>query len=646
MCGFAGFIDHRATRQHDELAQQALTMANALTHRGPDDAGVWADASVGIGIGFRRLAILDLSDAGHQPMESRSGRYVIAFNGEIYNHAELRSRLSDHASLRGSSDTEVLLATIETRGIREALQRSAGMFALALWDRHLRRLLLARDRLGEKPLYYGNSGDAFVFASELHALRAGLRFDNRIDRNALALYVRYGYVPTPYSIYDGIYKLRPGTLLTVPLNEAPFSLSEPEPYWSAADFAEQAAGENIADAEAIEQLDGHLQRIIKQQMVADVPVGAFLSGGIDSSVVTAVMQSQSTRRVKTFSIGFEDPAYDEAEHAQAVARHLGTDHTQLYITDQDARDVIPELPRIYDEPFADSSQIPTYLVAKLAREQVTVSLSGDGGDELFCGYPRYLVFQKSWRRVAFVPRMLRQTGGRALTSLLVHSPARRFHRVAALLADGRAETLYRELVSAWKDPSELVYGSRELNCAFTGPPSFGRLREPLRRMMYIDLLSYLPDDILVKVDRATMAVSLESRAPLLDHQLVEFALQLPHHQLLRGGETKWILRQVLDRYVPRALVERPKMGFGVPLGSWLRGPLRPWAAERLDGGHLAGDGFFNPAPVQEKWQQHCAGDHDWSAYLWRILMFQDWYGKARDYRLQPTALRQTAGAFR
>lgn len=656
MCGIFGTLGNRSVPRG--LVDRAC---GALRHRGPDDSGVWLDDATGIALGHTRLSILDLSPAGHQPMQSVGGRYIVVFNGEIYNHLQLRrqientpfsqmdgiglQRSSDPKGWRGHSDTETLLACIVAWGVESTLRAAVGMFAFGLWDRHDRSLCLARDRLGEKPVYYGYVGEAFVFGSELKALATLPGFSGNVDRESLALLMRHNYVPGPRSIYHGLAKLPPGTWLQISADAvSQRSMPEPTVYWSAFEQATKSVGDPLAfesNADATEALDGLLRHAIAGQMVADVPLGAFLSGGVDSSIVVSLMQAQSARPVKTFSIGFHVEGYDEAQHAKAVARHLGTDHTELYVSPADALAVIPKLPHVYDEPFSDSSQIPTYLVAQLARQHVTVSLSGDGGDELFGGYNRYFLAARIWRALGRTPMAVRRlaanvilSGSPALwdrfhsflnplipRSLRLASPGDTLHKGAHLLAANSGMALYRGLVSHW-DPAELVLGAEEPETALS------RESQPLpgltETMMALDAITYLPDDILVKVDRAAMAVSLETRVPLLDHRVFEFAWRLPMHYKIRDGVGKWLLRQVLDRYVPRSLIDRPKMGFGVPIGSWLRGPLREWAEELLGEARLRREGYFNPAPVRRKWNEHLSGKRNWQYHLWDVLMFQAW----------------------
>jgi asparagine synthase (glutamine-hydrolysing) len=641
MCGVAGLL--QASVQ-DNARSELLSMAGAIAHRGPDAEGVWLDAAAGIGLAHRRLSIVDLSDAGRQPMLSADNRYVLVFNGEIYNHQVLRQQLSPF-NWRGHSDTETLLGAFSVWGIRPTLERCIGMFAFALWDRKERVLTLGRDRFGEKPLYYGWIGQgsrrSFLFGSELKALRAHSSFSGSVDRKALALYARHNCIPAPYSIYSDISKLMPGCLLTVSLNAPGPRL---EQYWSltqsiAARSAEPYSG---SPEDAVNELDRLLKSAVGMQMMADVPLGAFLSGGIDSSTVVALMQAQSTRAVKTFTIGFNEAEYNEAEHAKAVAKHLGTDHSELYVSPQEALAVIPKLPQIYCEPFADSSGIPTYLVAKLAKQSVTVSLSGDAGDELFAGYNRYVVTGALWNKLGKIPRALRATTASAMQSVSPHllnrilSPMQsllpaglqqanlgdKLHKGAAVLGASSVDELYRGLVSHW-DPATLVLGGREPQTASVMQSDYLCL-DPVHRMMMLDTAGYLPDDILVKVDRALMAVSLEGRIPMLDHRVFEFAWSLPLSMKLRDGVGKWPLRQLLYRYVPKELIKRPKMGFAVPIDAWLRGPLRDWAEALLQPSRLRQEGYFEAETVNIKWQEHLSGRRNWQHQLWTVLMFQAW----------------------
>jgi asparagine synthase (glutamine-hydrolysing) len=652
MCGFAGFFGGNIAAQADRSALLEA-MANRIRHRGPDDGGTWTDADLPVGFGHRRLAIVDLSPAGHQPMAAASGRYVIAYNGEIYNHMDLRASLEKAGVApvwRGHSDTETLLAGFDAWGIEATVKQAVGMFAFAVWDRQDRVLTLGRDRLGEKPLYYGwqgtGSARAFLFGSELKALHAHPAFERKIDRDAVSLFMRHNNVPGDHAIFQGIRKLLPGHLLEV---SAANREGQPRAYWSGVETALRGAREPFAGspAEAVEALEAVLRTAIRGQMMADVPLGAFLSGGIDSSTVVALMQAQSSRPVKTFTIGFEEGIYNEAEHAAAVARHLGTEHTSLYVTPEQALGVIPNLPTLYDEPFADSSQIPTYLVSALAREHVTVSLSGDAGDELFSGYNRYQITAQLWSRLATLPSGLRSAMAWVLTrpsperlnSLATSIPGasrwanigEKIHKGAGVMAARSAADLYRGMVSQWQDPNAIVIGGKEpATLLGTVGAELEALGE-VERMMALDMLTYLPDDILTKVDRAAMGRSLESRVPFLDHRVVEFAWQLPLAYKLRpeGSRytTKWALRQVLYRHVPQALIERPKMGFGVPIDSWLRGPLREWAEDLLDASRLRREGYLNPAPIRQKWQEHLSGQRNWQHPLWCVLMFQAWLEK-------------------
>jgi asparagine synthase (glutamine-hydrolysing) len=627
-------------------------MTSALMHRGPDDFGYWYQKDIGLALGHRRLSIVDLSPAGHQPMRSPGGRYQIIFNGEIYNHSAIRDELEaagSGASWRGHSDTETLLAAIEAWGLERALQRCTGMFALALWDCERRCLALARDRAGEKPLYYGGAGRAFLFGSELKALQAHPAFKGEVDRGCLALFVRHSYVPEPLSIFKGIQRLPAGTILEV--NEVG-GHKDPVPYWSFDALAEAGHKQQFAGSEheAIDELDRVLGDAVAMQMVADVPLGAFLSGGIDSSLIVALMQRQSTRRTRTFTIGFSEPDYDESGYARAVARHLGTEHTELIVTPMETMAVIPRLATIYDEPFADSSQIPTFLVAQLARQHVTVSLSGDAGDELFGGYNRYAWAMRLWgaRRLlgplrGLTARSIRALSPEAWARMLGYGKplvprrwqasqaAERVYKLADLLECSQQD-LYRTLVSHWAAPGEVVIGTVEPVSPLSELMARTSDRSLEERMMGWDFMTYLPGDILVKVDRAAMAVSLETRVPMLDHRVVEFAWSLPLKMRVRAGEGKWLLKRLLSRYVPPILTDRPKTGFGIPIEAWLRGPLRAWAEELLDESRLRREGFFNPDPIRQKWQAHVEGRGNWAYWLWDILMFQAWWQAQAQHR--------------
>ena len=642
MCGLTGYW--QSTGESEAvLCQQVGRMADTLTHRGPDDAGAWVDASAGIALGFRRLAILDLSPTGHQPMFSSDDRYTIIFNGEIYNYRDLRAELEKLGGrFRGQSDTEVILEGCVEWGVEPMLRRLNGMFAIALWDRQERRLTLARDRVGKKPMYYARLNDVFLFGSELKALRIHPSFRPEIDRDALTLYLRHGYVPAPYSIYQGVYKLPPGHYAVI---RADLSLKV-QPYWDVRKIVESGTTNQwqLTEVEAIDQLDALLRDATARRMIADVPLGAFLSGGVDSSTVVALMQAQSSRPVKTFSIGFYIEDYNEAEAAKAVAQHLGTDHTELYVTPEEAQAVIPRLPDLYDEPFSDSSQIPTFLVSELARRYVTVSLSGDGGDELFGGYTRYSWANAIWNRTRYLPVHARQLAAGAIQLVSPASwdrlygavkwgapdrwrqslPGDKLYKLAGVLAARDPDALYLRLVSLWKSPDKIVVGGKEPATLLNDSTLRDSLPDFTERMMFLDLVTYLPDDILVKVDRASMGVSLEARAPLLDHRVVEWAWRLPLSFRLRNGQSKWLLRQVLYRYVPTELIERPKTGFGVPIDTWLRGPLREWAEGLLDEHRLKQEGFFRPELIRQAWAAHLSGHRNEQYRLWAILMFQAW----------------------
>lgn len=640
MCGIAGGWSKRHT---DTLIAALPAMSDALDHRGPNHRGLWWDDRAGIALGHRRLSIVDLSPAGHQPMLSVSGRYVVVYNGEIYNHLSLRQMLEAASAApqwRGHSDTETLLACIEVWGVEATLPRIGGMFAFAVWDRQERCLMLARDRAGEKPLFYGWQGDTFLFGSELKALRAHPNFKATLDRGALALLLRHNYVPGPYSIYQGISKLPPGTWLTLREGQGEFA---PKPYWSLREVAERGTARPFegSDHEAIDELARVLANAVGGQRVADVPLGALLSGGVDSSLITALMQSQSSTPVRTFTIGFDEAAFDEAHHARAVANHLGTVHTELRLGADDALALIPKLPTMYDEPFADSSQLPTHLVMSLARQHVTVALSGDAGDEFFGGYSRYVQAPSIWRGICWMPSAMRASVAALIESvppafinqhfermgscLGIALPGDKAHKLAQRMRHARTiDQFYVALVSEWADPASMVVdGSLPLN-ALDDHSSWPRLSDPVARMMAMDAMTYLPDDILTKVDRASMAVSLETRAPFLDRDVMEFAWRLPMRMKIRNGQGKWILRQLLDRHVPRRLIERPKMGFGVPLDQWLRGPLKEWAGDLLNEDRLRREGYLRPEVIIPTWNAHVRGEGNFGYRLWSVLMFQAW----------------------
>lgn len=659
MCGVTGLW--RWTNFGESIGLSVTRMADALRHRGPDNGGIWVDADAGLAFGHRRLAIVDLSAAGHQPMLSSDERYVLAYNGEIYNHAALRREIDDagpSVKWRGHSDTETLLEGIRLWGLEAVLEKSVGMFAVALWDRRERTLRLARDRMGEKPLYYGWAGKDFAFASELKALRALPGFDNAVDRDALALFTQACAVPSPFSIYKDIRKLAPGTVLTLSFADVRRRhLPEPVAYWSVALAASAGLSQPVADErEGLGQLELLLKQAVADQMVADVPLGAFLSGGVDSSTVVALMQSQSNRPVQTFTVGFDEAGFDEAPYAAAVARHLGTEHHEVRMSPRDAQDVITRLPVIYDEPFADSSQIPTFLVSTVARRKVTVALSGDGGDELFGGYNRYFWGKRIWNWLRLMPLPIRNGIGSGILSIppsawqrlgqltpFLSQPGDKAQKLGRHLQDvGNLDDLYRSLVTQWPRSSSLVRDGKAPQRLFDDGQLVRDIGEPEHRMMLWDMLTYLPDDILSKVDRAAMAVSLETRVPMLDHRVVEYSWRLPLGMKIRSGQGKWALRQVLYKYVPRELIERPKAGFAIPVGQWLRGPLRDWAESLLDERRLREEGYLHAALVREKWLEHLSGRQDWTSQLWIILMFQGWLTETSTTREAPR-LAKVAG---
>lgn len=653
MCGIAGLFSGMSG---DDRFHRARSMIQALHHRGPDFSDVWCDGDSSMTLAHARLSIVDLSTGGRQPMVSPSGRYVITYNGEIYNFLELRTQLmAAGMRIKGDSDTSVIVAAFDHWGVTESVQRFVGMFAFGVWDREMRCLHIVRDRVGEKPLYYGWVGNGFAFGSELKALQSLDGWAREIDRDSLALYMRHNYIPAPYTIYKQVYKLLPGCHLT--LNEesmtrmpefSPWDGEDrlcPVRYWSIAEVATHArslAGQS--EAEWIEGLDSLLRSTIRDKMISDVPLGAFLSGGIDSSTVVALMQAESADPVKTFTIGFAEDGYDEAKYASEIARHLGTDHTELYVSARDALDLIPSLPSMYDEPFSDSSQLPTALVASLTRNHVTVALSGDGGDELFCGYNRYFFANRLWGKVERFPywsrHMLRTmihsmspqrwSGIHGLLKPVLPSRLRvgqfgdKLYKFSDVALHESPREIYKWLISHYKYPQDLVIDSSEPMTVVDRNNHFEAIGDFTERMMLMDTLTYLPDDILVKVDRASMHYSLETRIPFLDHRVIEYAWRLPLDAKIRDGGGKWILRKVLERYVPNELTDRPKMGFGVPIDSWLRGPLKDWAESLLDRDRLRSEGYFDSDDISAKWKEHISGDRNWQYHLWDVLMFQSW----------------------
>ena len=646
MCGIVGFI----TVPTDTIKLTTITkkMADTIAHRGPDDHGIWIDENCQIALGHQRLSILDLSSAGHQPMHSACNRFVMVFNGEIYNHLEIRDKLQciSHQLLdwRGHSDTETLLAAFVNWGIEKTLKACVGMFSIALWDRQENVLTLVRDRMGEKPLYYGWRGNTFMFASELKALKVHPDFNGEIDRQSLSLLLSFNYIPAPNSIYRGIRKLPSGTFLQIPINNYQLPVNA-TPYWSLGKVAKKGQSQLFSgsDDQALSLLENCLGDAVEGQQLADVPLGAFLSGGVDSSLVVSMMQTRSTQKVKTFTIGFDESQYNEAKYAKAVATHLGTEHSELYISPNDALDVIPKLPWLYDEPFADSSQIATFLVAKLARNHVKVALSGDGGDELFGGYNRHIWSRSIRNKTDWMPKSIRHGIGSVIGSIpssswdrinkisdsllpsqyrTVHA-GEKMHKVADLLAVDNDFDLYHGLVSQWPNPSEVVIGENFIDRMKAIVPNKKNFADIEHQMMFMDAMTYLPDDILCKVDRAAMGVSLETRVPLLDHRVVDLAWKLPLHMKIRNGQGKWLLRELLFKHVPKKLVDRPKQGFGLPVASWLRGPLREWVEELIDESRLKKEGYFHPQPIRIAWNEHLKGKNRQNQ-LWGVLMFQAW----------------------
>jgi asparagine synthase (glutamine-hydrolysing) len=639
MCGFSGFIDLQRRISDSDRPNIAVRMAAAIAHRGPDDAASWSDPSAGFSVAFQRLSIIDLATTGRQPMVSASGQFVLVFNGEVYNAPELSRELArEGAVFRGHSDTEVILEAFERWGIERSLQRFNGMFAIALWDRAERKLSLIHDRLGKKPLYYGQIGQTFFFGSQPKSFFCHPDWRAEVDRDSLVAYFRFGYVPSPHSIYKGLAKLRPAEWIDIHDGQ----ITERTIYWDARERAASFyhAPLQISDTEALAQLESLLTDAVRQRLISDVPLGAFLSGGIDSSTIVALMQALSPTRVKTFSIGFKEAEYDESSYARAVAAHLGTEHHEFKVEPTDALDFIPKIPIYYDEPFADASQIPTSILSQLTRGQVTVALSGDGGDELFAGYTRYDLID-TFSRIA---RLLPTPFLKSVQSLLMHTPAVAFRFLeqfipakygssplqsrartfAELPSNNLEESMFRQFVGQWDDPQRLVRGGREPSNDLWDGTMRNKIGDVVQRMQLIDTLTYLPDDILVKVDRASMSVGLEVRMPLIDHRLVDFSWQLPRRFKIRDGKQKWLLRKLLQRYLPDALIDRPKMGFMFPLGEWLRGPLRDWAEDLLDAKRIESDGMLDPVQVREKWQQHLSGQANWQYRLWCVLMFQAW----------------------
>ncbi len=650
MCGIVGFWGRQTGKASGKSIQDILSsMTAALIHRGPDSEGFWLDEMTGLALGHRRLSILDLSPAGHQPMISACGQYVLILNGEIYNHPDLRCELTFSGKApawKGHADTETLLACFSAWGVERTLQASVGMFALALWDRQNRILTLARDRFGEKPLYYGWQDGTLFFGSELKALKAHPAFQAKIERDALTLLMRYNCIPAPYSIYQNIHKLMPGHYLSIPFSDGhPVQSSVPRAWWRYNDVVSGGLANPLvcSDDEAISALEDKLSASVRSQMLADVPVGALLSGGIDSSTIVALMQAQSSRPVRTFTIGIHS-ADNEADYAKAIATHLGTEHTELYVRSEDALAVIPKLPELYCEPFSDSSQIPTFLVCQMAGRQVKVALSGDAGDEVFCGYNRYLSARRVWKTMNYMPAWLRRMAAQALCAcapdtwdkwfsfvrpllpkdMRLAAPGYKAHKLADVLTLKDDRAFYRYLTSHWQNPQDLVVDAEEPQTLLTDPAAWPKTDRFEHWMMAMDAQTYLTDDILVKVDRAAMANSLETRVPILDHRLIELVWRIPLRQKIRDGRGKWLLRQILYRHLPKDLMERPKMGFGIPLDFWLRGPLRDWCENLLNENRLRQEGYFQPALIRGMWAEHLSGEKNWCYHLWDVLMFQAW----------------------
>ncbi len=648
MCGIAGFYAFKKDCSTEKGSEILKDMCDPIISRGPDAYGYWIDQDESVFLGHRRLSILELSDAGKQPMTSINEKFVVIFNGEIYNHLLIRQEIEKQTGTvhwRGFSDTETILAGFELWGIEKTIQKLIGMFAFAVWNTEDKSLTLGRDRIGEKPLYYGCLSDAeqniiLVFGSQLKSIRKHPAFNSEIDRNALSLYFRHNYIPAPYSIYKGIYKLEPGSLCVVSDSSSEVKIIK---YWSAENVVQDKVLYSFEGTlnDAVSELDSLLNNAVKLQMISDVPLGAFLSGGVDSSTIVALMQSNSSRAVKTFSIGFTEEMYDEAKYAKRVAHHIGTEHTEMYVTPEQAMNVIQELPEIYDEPFSDSSQIPTYLVSKLAKTHITVSLSGDAGDELFCGYNRYSFTKKLWNNLNYLPLGVRSGLAQMISRV---SPDKwdnlfnsfrfvnnhqnigdKIHKASGILTSRTIEELYLGMISHWSSPCDLVLNSVEPYGIYKSYTSLFNVLDDVQKMMFLDTVSYLPDDILVKIDRAAMAVSLETRVPFLDHRVVEFAWSLPQKYKMNNGVSKLVLREVLYNYVPKNMIERPKMGFGVPLGDWLRGPLKPWAEDLISEDKIRKEGLLNYDLIKEKWDDHMSGRRNWSYQIWDVLMFQAWF---------------------
>ena len=649
MCGFVGVL---LKSKNNDIEDNIRHMTNTLEHRGPDDVGVWSNPASNVFIGHRRLSVIDTSESGHQPMESHCGRYVIAFNGEIYNNLDLKGMLYGSCSFadkktnfikwHGHSDTEILLECIAVWGVANTVKKAVGMFSFALWDSLKCELILVRDRFGEKPMYYGWSSGSFLFGSELKAIKSFTGFNNSINRDALSLYFQYCVVPSPHSIYNDIFKLEPGNILTFKLCDLKDKKVNIEVYWSISDIAKAGVNNTINnERESIIKVDSALRKSVLEQSISDVPLGAFLSGGIDSSLIVSLMQSQSMQKIQTFTVGFDEEEFDESRYASKISEYLGTCHNEIRVTANDALSVVPKIPALYDEPFSDSSQIPTYLICKAARQKVTVALSGDAGDELFGGYNRYFWGERIWSKIDWIPLSLRRSIGLAAQNISVESwdsinnlfpkkySVTRFgskvHKMAYRMETVESiDDLYRSLVSEWGRDSGLVLGAKDILTKIDNTAILDGIHDSEHRMMLMDSLTYLPDDILTKFDRASMGVSLETRSPFLSHHVAELAWSLPLEMKIRDGKGKWILRKVLNQYIPNELIDRPKSGFGIPIGEWLRQPLREWAESLINPSRLDNEGYLKSDIVHQIWQEHLSGKYDWSARLWSILMFQSW----------------------
>lgn len=644
MCGFVGFLG--SPEFQGNIKDSIENMTKSLIHRGPDSSGIWICEDRHLALGHTRLAIQDLSKMGQQPMQSFSSRYLIVFNGEIYNHLELRKKInefhSDQITWRGSSDTETVLSAVEVFGLKAAIEMCSGMFSFALWDNKDHKLILCRDRAGEKPLYYGEVNNSLVFGSELKAIKKFPNFKNELSSFALSNYFQYGYVPSPYSIYEKIYKVEPGTYLEFDLSQSNAIDYKKTKYWSLEKTIKQSNQQLFIDTnQAMEILEGSINQAVKSQLISDVPLGVFLSGGIDSSLIAALAQKNSSLPIKTFTIGFENPEFDESKFAADIAKHLGTNHTKYQVSDEDVLNLIPKLPKIYDEPFADSSQIPTYFVCKAAKEEVTVALSGDAGDELFGGYNRYIFSSSIWTKVSWLPKIIRKFIGSLIIlipvsvwdqfkSLLFFKDFSLFgnkvHKVGlALKHSDNLDDFCLSFSFIWEDVSKILL-DKESKSIFSEKrtPLKNILNSPENKMMFRDFSTYLPDDILCKVDRASMAVSLETRAPFLDKNVISDAWRLPLSHKIRLGDGKWLVKEILYKHVPKKILDRPKAGFALPLGEWLRGPLRNWADALLDKRIIKEQGFLNPTSIEEIWNQHLSGKYDWTSKLWTVLMFQAW----------------------